>query len=139
MKQKFTISSIRKRHGRLIRAVSIFFLLFTVADIALPQYFCGGEEVGGLPLGSVATSPSEAADPGTEHSAVPAPEDSLPGQVPNEVPHEEDCFCCCAHVLPSMAFNASAAGELKTAQPPLEQESLPSPPLSLQYHPPRFA
>ena len=139
MKQEFTISSIRKRHGRLIRAVSVFFLLFTVADIAMPQYFCGGEEVGGLPLGSVATSPSEAADPGTERSAVPEPEDSLPGQVPEEAPHEEDCFCCCAHVLPGLAFTRAANAELRSPGPPQERESLPSPPLRLPYHPPRFA
>ena len=43
MKQGFTIVSIRRRHGRLVRAVALFFVLFTGADIALPQYFCGGE------------------------------------------------------------------------------------------------
>ena len=139
MKQEFTISSIRKRHGRLIRAVSVFFLLFTAADIALPQYFCGGEEVGGLPLSHVAAAPAEAADPGTERSSVPAPADSLPGQVPDEAPHEEDCFCCCAHVLPALAFTRAATAELRSPEPPQKQQSLPSPPLQLLYHPPRSA
>ncbi|MDQ3802349.1 MAG: hypothetical protein M3416_00615 [Acidobacteriota bacterium] len=122
----------------MIRATAVFFLLFTIADIALPQYFCGGEEVAGLPLSS-ATLSGDAGDPVTDRSTIPTPEAPLPGQDSDQEPHEEDCFCCCAHVLPGMAFNATAAGELKTPQPPLEQESLPSPPLPLQYHPPRFA
>jgi hypothetical protein len=138
MKQGFTIIPIRRRHGRLVRAVALFFVLFTAGDIALPQYFCGGEEIGGLPLTSVIAS-TEVGDSGTDRAAVPAPEAPLPGQDSDQAPHEEDCFCCCAHVLPGMAFNTSAAGELRTPQPPLEQQSLPSPPLSLQYHPPRFA
>lgn len=139
MKKGFTIIPIRRRHGRLVRAVALFFVLFTGADIALPQYFCGGEEVGGLPLGSVATSASEAADPGAERSAVPSPEDSLPGRVPDEAPHEEDCFCCCAHVLPALAFTRAATAELRSPEPPQKQQSLPSSPLQLPYHPPRFA
>lgn len=136
MKQGFTIIPIRRRHGRIVRAVALFFVLFTGADIAMPQYFCGGEEIGGLPLTSVIAS-TEAGESSTDRSAIP--EAPLPGQDSDQVPHEEDCFCCCAHVLPGMAFNATAAGELKTPQPPLEQDSLPSPPLPLQYHPPRFA
>ncbi len=130
---------MRRRHGRIIRAVALFFVLFTGADIALPQYFCGGEEVGGLPLGSVATFASETADPGAERSAVPAPADSLPGQVPDEAPHEEDCFCCCAHVLPALAFTRAATAELRSPEPPQKQQSLPTPSLQLPYHPPRFA
>ena len=139
MKQKFTIDGIRKRHGRVVRAVAFFFVLFTGADIALPQYFCGGEEVGGLPLSHVAVTPAEAADPGTERSAVPAPADPLPGQVPDEAPHEEDCFCCCAHVLPALAFTRAATAELRSPEPPQKQQSLPSAPLQLPYHPPRSA
>jgi hypothetical protein len=138
-RQSYTIGGIKKRHGRLIRTVAVFFVLFTGADLALPQYFCGGEEIGGLPLGSVRAASTEAGDPVTDRSALPAPEAPLPGQDSDQVPHEEDCFCCCAHVLPGLACTAATAGELKTPQPPLEQQSLPSPPLSLQYHPPRFA
>lgn len=139
MKQGFTIIPIRRRHGRIVRAVALFFVLFTGADIAMPQYFCAGEEVAGLPLSHVAATPAEAADPGTERSAVPAPEDPLPGQVPDEAPHEEDCFCCCAHVLPGLAFTRSATAELRSPEPPQKQQSLPTPPLQLPYHPPRFA
>ena len=138
MRQSFTIHGIKKRHGQLVRAVSVFFLLFTAGDIALPQYFCGGEEIGGLPLNRVIAS-DEVGDSGIDRAAVPAPEAPLPGQDSKQVPHEEDCFCCCAHVLPGLAFTAATSGQLTSLQRPLEQESLPSPPLPLQYHPPRFA
>lgn len=134
MKQRFTISTVRKRHARLVRAVAVFFVLFTLCDIALPQYFCGGgEEVGGLPLHLSATA--EAGD----RSDGFAPEAPSPEQGSEQAPHEEDCFCCCAHVLAGLAITPVASAELRSQQPPLELSSLPSPTLPLQYHPPRIA
>ena len=132
MKRGLTMKSSRKRHARLVRAVAVFFVLFTVADITLPQYFCAGEEIGGLPLS--ATYTTEAASLGAE-TGTEAPS---PGR-DSEAPHEEDCFCCCAHVLPGLAVTPVAVAELRSLQPPLGLDSLPSPPLPLQYHPPRFA
>ena len=123
----------RRRHGRLVRAVAVFFLLFTVADITLPQYFCAGEEIGGRPLASTAFP--ETAGLGTDLGT----EAPLPGRDSEQVPHEEDCFCCCAHVLPGLVVTPVVAAELRSLQPPLKLDSLPSPPLPLQYHPPRFA
>lgn len=120
-------SSVR-RHGRLVRGVAVFFLLFTVADITLPQYFCGGEEIGGLPLAETAGLGAEA---GTETP--------WPGRDSEQAPHEEDCFCCCAHVLPGFVLTPAPIAEQGSLQPPLKLDSLPSPPLRLQYHPPRFA
>ena len=117
----------------MVRAVAVFFVLFTVADITLPQYFCGGEEIGGRPLAAT-VAPEVAglgADLGTE-----AP---WPSRDSEQAPHEEDCFCCCAHVLPGLVVTPVVAAELRSLQPPLKLDSLPSPPLPLQYHPPRFA
>ena len=134
MKQGFTISSIRKRRARFVRAVAVFFVLFTLCDIALPQYFCGGgEEVGGLPLHLSAT-----ADAGDRSDSLTL-EATNPEQDSEQALHEEDCFCCCAHVLAGLAITPVASAELKSQQFPLEPGSLPSPPLPLQYHPPRIA
>lgn len=134
MKQRFNISSIRKRHARLVRAVAVFFVLFTLCDIGLPQYFCGGgEEVGGLPLHLSAT-----AETGDRSDSF-APEAPSQGQDSEQAPHEEDCFCCCAHVLAGLAITPVASAELKSQQFPLKLDSLPSPTLPLQYHPPRIA
>lgn len=132
MKRGRGINTSGKRHGRLVRAVAVFFVLFTIADITLPQYFCAGEEIGGLPLASAAASDmtGPGADGGTE---MPSP-----SRDSEQVPHEEDCFCCCAHVLAGLAFTAPASSELSTTPSDLGPDSLPSPPLPHQYHPPRF-
>lgn len=132
MKRGRGINMNGRRHGRIVRAVALFFVLFTVADITLPQYFCGGEEIGGRTLAAMAAPETAGlgSDPGTQ-----APS---PGR-DSEAPHEEDCFCCCAHVLPGLAVTPVVAAELRSQQPPLRLDTLPSPPLSLQYHPPRFA
>lgn len=132
MKPGRGINMSGRRHGRIVRAVAVFFVLFSVADITLPQYFCAGEEIGGLPLSAM--NAPEAASLGAE-TGTGAPS---PGR-DSEAPHEEDCFCCCAHVLPGLAVTPVVAAELRSLQPPLGLDSLPSPPLPLQYHPPRFA
>ena len=132
MKRSRGINRSGRRYGRIVRAVALFFVLFTVADITLPQYFCGSEEIGGRTLAATVTPETAGlgADPGTQ-----APS---PGR-DSEAPHEEDCFCCCAHVLPGLAVTPVVAAELRSPQPPLGLDSLPSPPLPLQYHPARFA
>ena len=132
MKRSRDMITSGRRHGRLVRAVAVFFVIFSVADITLPQYFCAGEEIGGLPLSAM--NAREAAGLGAE-TGTGAPS---PGR-DSEAPHEEDCFCCCAHVLPGLAVTPVVAAELRSQQPPLGLDSLPSPPLPLQYHPPRFA
>ncbi len=134
------IISIRKRHGRLVRAVAVFFLLYTAADIALPQYFCAGEAAG-LPDVAVASTVSAggAHNPADSDAAVSDASDSQPGRPEQEAPHEEDCFCCCAHVLTVMAFKAAENAELKSQPSSPEERSVLSPSLPLQYHPPRFA
>lgn len=140
MRYGFTIGGFRNRHGRLLRAVALFFLLYTCADIALPQYFCAGE-AGGLP--DVAVASTVAADDAHTtrggSSSVSDDRGSRPQRPEQEIPHEEDCFCCCAHVLMVSAFKVVETAELRTYPAPAEERSVLSPPLPLQYHPPRFA
>ena len=132
-------SSLKRRHGRLIRAVAIFFLLFTGADIFLPQYFCG-DEVAGLPdLVSSSVLAHDLVEKKDAPSLVSNSENSTPGQPSEEQPHEEDCFCCCAHLLMGSEFTCVGVLELATLSIPPSDDSLPSPPLHGTYHPPRFA
>ena len=140
MRYGFTIGGFRKRHGRVLRAVALFFLLYTGADIALPQYFCAGEAAG-LPDVAVASTATvaDASTVATGSAAVSGAKDSRPGRPETEVPHEEDCFCCCAHVLTGPAFKVVETTELKSFPASLGEHSVLSPPLPLQYHPPRFA
>jgi hypothetical protein len=137
----FTIGGLRNRHGRLLRAVAVFFLLYTGADIALPQYFCGGEAAG-LPDVVVAATMTAVGGSNilTDHEvSISNASDSRPGRPEKEAPHEEDCFCCCAHMLTGLAFKVVETAELKSSPASPEERSVLSPPLPLQYHPPRFA
>ncbi|MDQ3755646.1 MAG: hypothetical protein M3371_13055 [Acidobacteriota bacterium] len=129
-------SSIRDgRHGRLTRTVVVFFLLYTVADITLPQYFCR-EDFGGRAAASSTDSTGTA-----QNEQLAATFDSsagIPSETPSEqLPHEEDCFCCCAHVLPSADLARIEVHELKSTQPVTPTGALPSPPVREMYRPPR--
>ena len=141
MRPVFTKDRITRRHGRLVRAVAVFFVLFTVGDIAFPQYFCG-EEAGGLPDVVVRNVPMPTTDSTrirTELATLADQQDSRQEQAPDSAPHEEDCFCCCAHVLPSTVVANIGASELRSQSAPPNLVSLQSPPLRGPYHPPRSA
>ncbi len=131
---------IRKRHGRVVRGLAVFFLLFTGADLLLPQYFCGEGEIGGLPFeitASATRTPERAGD--GQLMAASRPEDSRPDQQPDKAPHDEDCFCCCAHILPGLCLTNPGASEMKSPSVSIVSDSLPSPPVKATYHPPRIA
>ncbi len=136
-------ASMRKRFStrngrckRLTRAVAIFFLLHAGADLALPQYFCA-EDFGGRAAAS-STDSIKLAQNGQVASAFDK-SDSIPSETPSEqVPHEEDCFCCCAHVLPSADLARIELNELRPTQPVSKTDSLPSPPVREMYRPPRI-
>lgn len=135
----FNLISISRRYGRLVRGVAVFFLLFTGADILLPEYFCD-DEIGGISLSAAATmlaSLESASERG--HTAFVDSNNSHSRQPSDTTPHAEDCFCCCAHVLPGIAFATVNVSELRSPFAPEISQSLPSPPLRGSYHPPRIA
>lgn len=68
------------------------------------------------------------------------PEAPLPNDPENQAPHDdEDCFCCCAHVLPSLLVTHELTAEVTVLTSPTDVESPSSPPLRSTYRPPRFA
>ena len=139
MRAHFTTGRIGRRQRRLVRAVAVFFLLFTAADITLPQYFCGGEEVGGIPLRQVTRVATEDAAPDSTLLASLNSEDSLPSHDGEQAPHEEDCFCCCAHVLASVGMHCAGCTPAASPSVDLAAGRLPDAPTSSTYHPPRLA
>ena len=125
------------RCKRLTRAVAIFFLLHAGADLALPQYLCA-EDFGGR----AAASSTDSIKPAQNEQIASAfdKSDSIPSETPSEqLPHEEDCFCCCAHVLPSADLARIELNELRPTQLVSKTDSLPSPPAREMYRPPRIA
>jgi hypothetical protein len=141
MKAESGLILVKKRYGRFVRAVAVFFLLFTGADILMPQYFCD-DEIGGisLPTASAATlNTDERAAGDSKVAAVADSDDSRSRQPSDPSSHEEDCFCCCAHVLPSLPFTSTETAEVRQPMAAFLNDPLPSPPLRGTYHPPRIA
>lgn len=94
------------RRARVVRVVAVFFLLSAAADLTMPQIFCRGEMsfVGT----SIAHSSSSATESARTTMLASSSDDSQSPQPDEQAPRDEDCFCCCAHVLPStFAFTAS--------------------------------
>ena len=138
MRAGFNLISMRKRQGRLVRGVALFFLLFTGVDLAFPQ-LCEGEEFAELP--SAAQFPSFVA-PGAdgitdEALVVSFKEDSRPDQPRDGAPHEEDCFCCCAHVLLGLSITTEFHSAPVTVAFDRRRSEPLSPPLQSPYRPPR--
>ncbi|MGH9900593.1 MAG: hypothetical protein ACRD68_02015 [Pyrinomonadaceae bacterium] len=136
MRSRFNIGSERRR--RLTRAVVIFFLLHAGADLAFPQYFCR-EDFGGIIAAANSTDSTKPAQK-EQLAASFDGSDGIPSETPSEqLPHEEDCFCCCAHVLPSADLSRIKINELNSTQPAVRSDSIPSPPVREMYRPPRLA
>lgn len=138
--------NISKRDRRIwrdfvVRAVALFFLLSATADLTMPQIFCRGE-LGGK-SGAVASPRTSAqldeVQPLVSDLTIRQQELShLPQQQNDQVPHEEDCFCCCTHVLPSFFMPPLAAISVShTAHPSREHQSPPLPIPADIYHPPQ--
>lgn len=129
-------------HSAFVRGLAVFFLLFAFADMAFPQIFCR-EELGGLlNIRSAVASKSDTSTIVKEKSTVAVNDDSShsqPDDPSREVPHEEDCFCCCAHVLTGISFQPNVPGAMKPLPFALYPDSIPNPPLRGTYHPPRIA
>ncbi len=141
MELRHTTNSRGNRHGLLVRVLAIFFLLYTGTDIASPQ-LCS-EELLGL-SGEVQAVELTPVNNGSAHSnaavaVVTTPENSQKDRSSNQSAQDEDCFCCCAHVLPGMMFVTISNFDLKSPAVSVKHNSLPTPPHQSTYHPPRFA
>ena len=91
--------------ARVVRVIAILFLVYTGADLTVPE-FCGEEM--GIPRFVQATSPTVNGDAAFATDASESRQDS-----PSDRTHsEEDCFCCCTHVLPGHATAPVAVAEL---------------------------
>lgn len=124
------------RRQKLFRAIAILFLLYTGADLLVPQV-CA-EERG---LTTIEANDLQATNPVVSYVSSPASDTSNKqhNQVPNQQQRDEDCFCCCAHLVPGTVFHGSSISEIISISPPTKQALIP---LQLQksyFRPPRFA
>ena len=132
------LSMITFSRGRLVRSVAILFLLYTGLDIACPQ-ICS-EEVVGFAANEVSLSQPDNEAKST-FSAQPSldRQDSQRDGPTNQRSQDEDCFCCCAHVLPGIVYVAPTLLDLKSPVSIPDLVSAPAPPLFRTFPPPRFA
>ena len=100
----------------MFRAAAIFLLLFTAADLAFSDRWCGEEQP---PLGS-------------------SLQVSAASNAASDKPRDDDCFCCCGHVdftTPFALRTFSAQVQVEN----IESIFIPAAPPHLTYLPPRIA
>lgn len=117
---------------RLLRGTAVFFLLFTLADVAFPppcsEMNEATRQVSAQGIGADVSDHSKAL--ATNHSpSDPSPERGC---------CDEDCCFGCAHVLPTVAFTEVAVFDMKSTSVVTLDQFMPEPPLLGTYHPPRF-
>jgi hypothetical protein len=109
---------------RIYRSVAIFFLAWTVLDLSIPQ-FCAAD----------ANSPQSYTESdrnlAASHASAP-----LPGPDNSPVERDDDCFCCCSHVLPS-SFNRVEILTVLACMGDLPSATAPPISLTVPFHPPR--
>ena len=125
------------RLGRLRRGMAIFLLAMAFFDMAIvdlffPQ-FCGDDQVSLL-----GTVPIESTEKVADEFAATGNRDSQPVQDSRQSTTDEDCFCCCSHIIPSPHVSVAT---LNCTPQPVDPAiaSLPSPPPRGPFHPPRLS
>ncbi len=124
------------RLGRWQRGVVVLLLALAFVDILLidmvsPQ-FCndGAGSRAGFVVADVAHE--TAIDSQKSQTDRDSHSDSTPAST------DEDCFCCCSHIVLDCAFNfATLIPSVRLGIP--SSDILPSPPLQDTFHPPRLA
>ena len=136
MKTGYSISKFSK--GRLVRTVALLFLLHTGADLVFPQ-LCSEEPVG-IAMNQPVVATSEAKS-NYQSFAIGLPSSNQSSEMPGseDPPRDEDCFCCCTHVMPSPLFVDPGVADANLGKSIQPNVSLASAPLNTPDHPPRFA
>lgn len=133
MNSRWITSRSAKR--RLFQGVVLLFLIYTGFDITVPQYHLNE---------SIRKNTTGALDPGTKHlesGIYLVASNSTPNQPQQERDshRDEDCFCCCSHVVPSPVFIGPVNAVVMSPPIALPNIAIPSAPLHNPYHPPRYA
>ena len=113
----------------------MLFLLHTGVDLLFPE-LCSEEVVGAGLSQSLVFSDTES----WKDSPAVAASDSKKSkdEQPSDPQHrDEDCFCCCTHVMPSSLFVSPGNPEFRVQTIAAENSLILSIPLNTPYHPPR--
>jgi hypothetical protein len=129
------------RLRRLRRGIAILMVAFAVFDMAVIDMFfpqlCVEEQTS-----QSINNPVDAIDKSTEKIAdnlmAVSNRDSQPDQDSHQSSTDEDCFCCCSHIIPGQHVNVAT---LNFPPPPDDAALSPLPfaPPQGTYHPPRHS
>jgi hypothetical protein len=138
MKLSLKNRTVRTRR-RLARGIVMLFLIYTGLDLASPQ-LCKGDALGDA--GGRETIAATFCD-GDENIPAQASINKSSGEQqdqPSEEPcNDEDCFCCCAHILPGTITVSLETSDAITPATFSGSLSTPTPSLASEFHPPRIA
>jgi len=134
------------RPSRLRRVIVVLLLAFAFFDLAVVDVFfpqlCGDGQASHSFTSPVESTEKVAADKSTGKIAAElAPvrdHGSQPSQDSHQSPMDEDCFCCCSHIIPSPHVNVVAFNYPPQLDDPAIT-SLPLPPPHGAFHPPRLS
>jgi hypothetical protein len=124
------------RLGRLRRGIAIFLLAMAFFDMAIVDLFfpqlCGDDQ-----LSILAPGPAESSEKIADEFAATRNQDPQPAQDSHQSGTDEDCFCCCSHIIPSPHVNVAT---LNCQPRPDDPEIIPFPSSSPHgvFHPPRL-
>ena len=133
---KFALNIRDFRRSQLLRVIAMLFLLHSGVDMLFPQ-LCNEE---GLFGGSFSSRlPSSTNDEVGKAFAVNNSSEFPNDQRSDPQHRDEDCFCCCTHVMPSPVFASPGNAELVISRNTVHRIFIPSAPSDTPYHPPRLA
>lgn len=113
--------------GRFARFIVILFLVYAGVDIANPQ-FCNDE------FGPPSVLLASNVEPGV---SIGDSEETGQREQPSAPHSEDDCFCCCTHVLPGATTHPNGACDVISQGIVLTPQSVTSAHLMTLYRPPR--
>lgn len=124
---------------RLHRGIAIFFLIFTFADLSFadilaPQLCEDREELPGLSQAVTSDATSVAPD----RVSLTAADSSRTEHPSQPTGIEDDCFCCCSHIIPGSHVTVADLSDHPRPSA-LQINALPSSPPQDTFHPPRLS
>ena len=132
------LSNENAKRRRVARAIAILFLIYTGIDLASPE-LCKGDapgDIGGMPV--IVATRGNAKQVIETNIAMEPSTSRKQNQIPEQPASDEDCFCCCTHVIPGTITVSMEAADTTALSSIIEHLSIPSPPLPSEFHPPRF-
>ncbi|HEU0177480.1 MAG TPA: hypothetical protein VFV58_24720 [Blastocatellia bacterium] len=123
--------------NRLRRGIAIFLLAMAFFDMAIVDLFfpqlCGDDQVS--ILGAI---PVESTEKIADEFAATRNQNPQPAQDSRESGTDEDCFCCCSHIIPSSHVSVAALNCPPQPYDPADT-SFPSSSPHDVFHPPRLS